>query len=245
MKPIAIIQHEADVAPGNFEQHLRARGRPFELIRLHAGDPLPESSAPYAGLCSLGGNMSVNDDLQWIEAELTLIRDADARGVPVIGHCLGGQLLARALGGSVRPAPHVEMGWGTVGVDDATLAREWLGDDAAGVEFFQWHSDTFELPADARRLLTGTWCANQAYLIERPGYAHIGMQFHIEMTPNLVRRWAADPLAAREVEAERRRTGGPAVQSPEVMVDRVEARAADMYRVAAHLYDRWLRAARD
>jgi hypothetical protein len=65
------------------------------------------------------------------------------------------------------------------------------------------------------------------------------------MTPDLVRLWAADPAAAREVEAERRRTGGPAVQSPEVMVDRVEARAADMYRVAAHLYDRWLRAARD
>ena len=87
--------------------------------------------------------------------------------------------------------------------------------DAAGVEFFQWHSDTFALPADARRLLTGTWCANQAYLIERPGYAHVGMQFHIEMTPELVRRWAADPVAAHEVDAERRRTGGPAVQSPE------------------------------
>jgi GMP synthase-like glutamine amidotransferase len=245
MKPIAIIQHEADVAPGNFEQHLSARGRPVELIRLHAGDPMPVSSAPYAGLCSLGGNMSVNDDLQWIEAELALIRDADARGVPIIGHCLGGQLLARALGGSVTRAAHVEMGWGSVAVDDAALAREWLGDDAAGVEFFQWHSDTFELPAGARRLLTGTWCLNQAYLLERPGYAHIGMQFHIEMTPELVRLWAADPAATREVEAERRRTGGPAVQSPEAMVDRVEARAARMYRVAAHLYDRWLRAARD
>lgn len=245
MKPIAIIQHEADVAPGNFEHHLRARGRPFELIRLHAGDALPVSSVPYAGLCSLGGNMSVNDELPWIDAELALIRDADAHSVPVIGHCLGGQLLARALGGSVTRSPHVEMGWGTVAVDDAALAREWLGDEVADVEFFQWHSDSFELPADARRLLTGTWCANQAYLIERPGCAHVGMQFHIEMTPELVRRCAADPAAADEVDAERRRTGGPAVQSLEAMVERVEARADRMYRVAAHLYDRWLRAARD
>jgi GMP synthase-like glutamine amidotransferase len=240
MRPIAIVQHEADVAPGNFELHLQSRGRPYQLIRLHAGDAVPESSAPFAGLCSLGGNMSVNDDMPWIEPEITLMRDADARGVPIIGHCLGGQLLARAFGAPVTRAPHLELGWGRVAVEDAALAREWLGDDADAVEFFQWHGDTFALPDAARRVLTGPWCANQAYVIERPGYAHVGMQFHIEMTPDLVRLWAADPTAAHEAEAERRRTGGPAVQSPQEMLVDLESRAARMYRVAAHLYDRWL-----
>lgn len=245
MKPIAIVQHEAEVAPGNFEWHLQARGRPYQVIRLHAGDPLPASAAAYAGLCSLGGNMSVNDSLPWIEPEIGLMRDADRRGVPIIGHCLGGQLLARAFGAPVTRAAHVELGWGHVAVDDAALAREWLGEGADAVEFFQWHGDTFTLPVAARRLLTGPWCANQAYVIERDGFAHVGMQFHIEMTPELVRLWANDPAAAREADAERRRTGGPAVQTPQQMVDAVEQRAAKMYRVAAHLYDRWLRGVRD
>lgn len=251
MKPIAILQHEADVAPGNFTEHLARRGRPFDIIALYAGAPVPRSAAPYAGLCSLGGNMSVATDrasgepLPWLEPELALLRDADRHGVPVIGHCLGGQLLARALGGDVRRAPHLEMGWGRVHIDDAALARDWLGEDADAVEFFQWHSDAFDLPPGARRLAGSDFCANQAYVMPRGGFAHVGMQFHIEMTPQLVRLWAADPGAVEQVEAEKRRTGGPAVQTPAQMVDRLEPRAARMDRVAQRLYDRWLSGARD
>jgi GMP synthase-like glutamine amidotransferase len=214
------------------------------VIRVHRGERLPPSAASFAGLCSLGGNMSVNDPLPWISEEIALMQDAEARGVPVIGHCLGGQLLARAFDAAVSRAPHLELGWAPVVVDDAALAREWFGAAADEVEYFQWHGDAFALPAAARRILSGRWCANQAYVIDRPGYSHVGMQFHIEMTPELVRVWAADPAAAREVEAERQRTGGPAVQSPEEMIDEVEVRAARMYRVAAHLYDRWLRGVR-
>lgn len=240
MKPIAIVQHEADVGPGNFEQHLRLRGRSYELICVHRGDAIPDSAAPYGGLCSLGGSMSVNDDLPWIVKEIALMRDADARSVPVIGHCLGGQLLARAFDAAVTRAPHLELGWARVAVDDETRARDWFGEDVAEVELFHWHGDAFELPRLARRVLTGPWSANQAFVIERPTYSHVGMQFHIEMTADMVRTWANDPAAARELEAERRRTGGPAVQSPEVMVNDVEQRAARMYHVAARLYDRWL-----
>jgi GMP synthase-like glutamine amidotransferase len=241
MKPIAIVQHEADVAPGTFEQHLQTRGRSYELIRIDAGDKLPGSAAPYAGVCSLGGNMSVNDPLPWIPEECAFLRDADARGIPIIGHCLGGQLLAKALGGQVTRAPHLEMGWAPVAIDDVALAREWLGEGAEAVELFHWHGDTFEVPPGGRRFLTGPWCANQAFVLPRPGCDHVGMQFHIEMTPELVRCWAADPMAEREYERERTRTGGPAVQSPEEMVRDLEQRSARMYRVAARLYDRWLR----
>ena len=245
MKPIAIVQHEADVGPGNFEQHLQARGRNYEVIRIDLGAALPRSAAPFAGVCSLGGNMSVNDPLPWIADEIAFLRDADARGIPIIGHCLGGQLLARAFGAEVTRAPHLEMGWSPVAVDDAALAREWLGEEGPDtVELFHWHGDTFEIPPGGRRFLTGTCCANQAFVLPRPGYDHVGMQFHIEMTPELVRRWAADPMAAREYERERARTGGPAVQSPQEMVEEVEQRAARMVRVAAHLYDRWLRGVR-
>jgi GMP synthase-like glutamine amidotransferase len=245
MKPIAIVQHEADVAPGNFEQHLQARGRSYIIKRLFDGDPMPGSAQPYAAICSLGGNMSVNDQLPWIEAELALLRDADARGVPIIGHCLGGQLLARAFGAVVDRSPHVEIGWGRLQIDDAERARDWLGAGAADVEYFQWHEDAFGLPAGAYRLLRGDWCPNQAYVIERAGYAHIGMQFHIEMTAELVRLWASDPAAAGAVDAERQRTSGPAVQSPTALLLDLGVRAARMQQVATHLYDRWLRGARD
>lgn len=244
MKPIAIVQHEADVGPGNFEQHLQLRGQSFEVIRIDLGAALPRSAAEYAGVCSLGGNMSVNDLLPWIADEIAFLRDADAQGIPIIGHCLGGQLLARAFGGKVTRAPHLEMGWAPVAVDDAALAREWLGEGADNVELFHWHGDTFEIPPGGRRFVTGPWCANQAFVVPRPGYDHVGMQFHIEMTPELVRSWAADPMAAREYEREKARTGGPAVQSPLAMVEEVEQRAARMERVAAHLYDRWLRGVR-
>ena len=244
MKPIAIVQHEADVGPGNFEQHLQARGRRYEVIRIDSGAALPSSAEPYAGVCSLGGNMSVNDPLPWIADEIAFLRDADARGIPIIGHCLGGQLLARAFGGEVTRASHLEMGWAPVAVDDAALAREWLGERSDAVELFHWHGDTFEIPPGGRRFLTGPHCANQAFVVQRPGYDHVGMQFHIEMTPELVRSWAADPMAAREYERETARTGGPAVQSPQEMVEALEQRAARMQHVAAHLYDRWLRGVR-
>jgi GMP synthase-like glutamine amidotransferase len=244
MKPIAIVQHEADVGPGNFEQHLQLRGRDYEMIRIDSGAALPRSAADYAGVCSLGGNMSVNDPLPWIADEIAFLRDADAQGIPIIGHCLGGQLLARAFGGKVARALHLEMGWAPVAVDDAALAREWLGERSDAVELFHWHGDTFEVPAGGRRFLTGPWCANQAFVVPRPGYDHVGMQFHIEMTPELVRSWTADPMAAREYEREKARTGGRAVQSPLEMVEEVEQRAARMVRVAAHLYDRWLRGVR-
>lgn len=245
MKPIAIVQHEAEVAAGNFADHMQRRARPVELIRVYDGDKVPASAERYAGICSLGGNMSVNDALPWIDDELALLRDADVRGVPVIGHCLGGQLLARALGAEVARAPHVEMGWARVRVEHDALAREWLGEAADAIEYFQWHGDSFDLPDGAQRILGGEWCANQAFVVERDGYAHVGMQFHIEMTPELVRLWTDDPLARREIERERARSGGAVLQSVDEMKAGVEQRAARMYRVAAHLYDRWLRGARD
>ena len=158
---------------------------------------------------------------------------------------VGGQLLARSLGAAVTRNPVKEIGWGRVAVTQPALAREWLGAVAAEVEMFQWHGDTFALPSRACNFLASRWCANQAFVVEHAGVAHIGMQFHCEATPALVRQWTGDDTWYDEVQAEREATGGPAVQSPEQMVDDLEQRAARMYRAAAHLYDRWLRGVSD
>jgi GMP synthase-like glutamine amidotransferase len=240
MKPIVILQHEAGVGPGHFDTWLNARSLPRVIVNVHLGDAVPRSAEPYAGLCSLGGNMSVNDGMPWIATEVTLMQDAVARGVPIIGHCLGGQLLAKALGANVTRNPYKEMGWLPVNVEDAALVSDWFGGSTLG-ELFHWHGDAFDLPPGARRLLSSPLSPNQAFVIERQGVEHLGMQFHIEMTPELVIAWSGDPAAAGEVAEERERTGGPGVQSPEAMREDLERRTAAMKALAWRLYDRWAR----
>jgi GMP synthase-like glutamine amidotransferase len=241
MKPVAILQHEAHVSAGSFGQFLHDRGLPAVTIRIDQGEALPRSAEAFAGICSLGGSMSVNESLQWIEPELAMMRDADARGRPLIGHCLGGQMIARALGGAVRPAEFKELGWGEVTVDDPLRARDWLGSNAGAIEVFHWHGDVFDPPPGARHLMSSALCRHQAYVIERDGFAHLGMQFHIEMTPELVRSWVDDPQAEIEVADEQRRNGGPGVQRPQAMLVDLEARARRMQVIAYRMYERWAR----
>ena len=91
--------------------------------------------------------MSVNDDLPWIPGTLQLIRNAVAKGVPVLGHCLGAQLMSRALGGVVGPNPAKEIGWGRVDVADSDEARDWFG-DTRGFLAFHWHVPDYQLRAE-------------------------------------------------------------------------------------------------
>lgn len=163
MKPIAIFQHEADTPPGYFATWLAQEGLPYTVVRLDAGDPVPQRAAVFAGLCFMGGAMSVNDQLAFIEPECALIRAADAAGVPVIGHCLGGQLIAKALGAPVVRHTLKEIGWQPLYPSDPALAQEWLGPEVPErLETFQWHGDTFALPPGARNFLSSPLCANQA-----------------------------------------------------------------------------------
>ena len=243
MKPIVIVQHEADAGPGHFERYLLKKNLPYRTVHVHAGDPMPSSAEPYAGMCSLGGSMSANDDLPWIDDELALMRDADRLGVPIIGHCLGGQLLAKALGAPVTPNAMKEIGWSEVDVDNAELAREWIGNEPA-FELFQWHGDTFDLPAGARRFLTSRLCANQAFVVDREHHAHLGMQFHVEMTPQLVNAWVTDPSGVHEIAEAFERQGGAGVQRAAEIVLNVDERTQRMSRLADRIYQRWLRGAR-
>ncbi len=242
-RPVAILQHHGDVGPGYFEDWLREHRIDYRLVRIDQGEPVPECADDYAGICSLGGPMSVNDAPPWIGPELQLLRSAVGAGVPVIGHCLGGQLLARALGAAVTRNPVKEIGWGRVSITQPRLAREWLGATQAEFEMFQWHGDAFALPARATNFLASRWCENQAFVLEHAGVAHIGMQFHCEATAAIVLSWSGDDAWYDEVQAEREATGGPAVQDAEAMREDLDARCAAMHVVAARIYARWWRGA--
>jgi GMP synthase-like glutamine amidotransferase len=231
MKPIAVFQHSRLVGPGHFANFLNARKRIWQLIRIDLGDAVPQSCEAFSGLCFLGGEMSVNDPLPWIEAELELIREAVARDIPVIGHCLGGQLMSKALGGKVGPNSVREIGWGRVSVTDSSTAREWLG-DLGEFDSFHWHGETFTLPTGAQALLSSRFCGNQAFVLG----PHLGMQCHVEMTRELISDWAdewANETAALDVPQE-------SVQSANAMLAEIDAKLPAMQHATERLYERWL-----
>ncbi len=231
MHPVLIFRHSATEGPGYFSTFLDQHAIPWQLVRIDAGDAVPADLNGVSGLCLMGGPMSVNDDLPWIPPVLALIRQAVAAGTPVIGHCLGGQLIAKALGGHVGANPIKEIGWGDLTVTDPDAARPWVGDVSQPLPGFHWHGETFSLPEGARRILKSAWCDNQAYVLDD---RHIGMQCHVEMTPELIATWCengADEIAASD---------SPAVQQPLAILADVESRTVQLHALADKIYSRWI-----
>jgi GMP synthase-like glutamine amidotransferase len=234
MKPVAIFRHFRTEGPGYFATYLDAQTVPWQLIRLDAGEPVPALPADYSGLAFMGGPMSVNDDLPWVAPALRLIRDAVARDLPVLGHCLGGQLIAKALGAEVTRAPTKEIGWGKVTLCADPLAAEWFPALPRTFDSFHWHGETFAIPSGATRLMSSRWCENQAFALGNT----LAMQCHIEMTEELVRAWCAS--GAKEIAA----SSSPGVQPPEVIQADLESKVAALHRVADAAYRRWTGALR-
>ncbi len=231
---IAIFRHSATEGPGYFADFLDEHSIPWQLIRIDAGDAVPQDSSAYSGLVFMGGPMSVNDDLPWIARELALIRHAVAQDIPVLGHCLGGQLLAKALGGVVTRNPVKEIGWGKVHVSGNDQARDWFG-NIQMFDAFHWHGETFSLPqVGARRavpLLFSAHCAYQAFALGK----HLGLQCHIEMTAAMIQKWCE--AGADEIAAD---AGNPAVQSAQAMQAQMADQLPQLHAVARQLYQHWL-----
>jgi GMP synthase-like glutamine amidotransferase len=231
MKPVAIFRHAATEGPGYFATYLTRRHVPWRVIRIDEGDAVPDSPRDYGGIVFMGGPMSVNDDLPWIGPALRLIRAAVDAGVPVLGHCLGGQLMAKALGGDVMRNPVKEIGWGEVEVLANDVAASWFGPGVRSFSSFHWHGETFTIPPGATRIAASPYCENQAFA----SGPHLGMQCHVEMTPDLIRAWCND--WGREVERLARRW--PSVQTPAQMMESVVERTRELNSIADGIYDRW------
>ena len=231
MKPVVIFRHAPTEGPGYFATYLSRHGIPWQVVRIDEGEPVPGDPRAFSGMAFMGGPMSVNDGLAWIPAVLALIRAAVAADVPTVGHCLGGQLMAKALGGGVVRNPVKEIGWGRVDVPENAEARRWLGASLKSFEAFHWHGETFSLPPGAERIASSPYCENQAFALGR----HLGMQFHVEMTPELIRTWCQE--WDKEVQSLAARV--PSVQTPAEMTDAVEDKVRVLNAVADRLYDCW------
>jgi len=233
MKPVLILQNMRHDGPAYLATWLARQGVAYELVDASLDHPLPSSISSYAALAVLGGAMSANDPLPFLRGAEQLILEAMDLGRPVIGHCLGGQLMSRALGGSVGRNPVKEIGWGEIQVADVPEARHWLG-DVAGFESFHWHGETFSIPPGATRIAGNAHCANQMFVMG----PHLGMQCHVEITPEMIRTWCRDWDKERVGEPPER-IGGGSMQPAQVMQVDMERRCDALHRVAARLYRRW------
>ncbi len=182
------LQHVRCEPPGRIQHALEAEGVRIRAIRAFAGDPVPREMGEALGLVIMGGPMGVYDReaFPFLVDELRLIENALKKGRPVLGVCLGCQLLATALGGRVRCGPRKEIGWYPVRLTEAARTDPLLGSSPESFVALHWHGDVFDLPPGAERLAFSAVTENQAF---RYGENAYGFLFHMEVTAAIVREW--------------------------------------------------------
>ena len=229
---VLVLQHIPCEHPGVFLEVMSERAVEAVPVELDRGEALPDWRE-FDALLAMGGPMGVDDDAahSWLGAEKELVREAVEDGRPFLGVCLGVQLLAASLGARVHPAERAEVGLLPVelteeGREDPLFAG--LGDPLVSL---QWHGDTFELPEGAVRLARSDEVPNQAF---RAGAKAYGIQFHLEVTAEMVREWAEVPAYQRSL-AE---TLGEA-RGAEFIAD-AERRAEEFHPAARGLFGNWL-----
>ena len=170
---------------GRIAAALDQRGIGYRYVDACASAAGPVDWESAAGLIFMGGPMSANDDLPFIRDELRLIERAAAAGRPILGVCLGAQLIARALGANVYRNPVKEIGWAQIHWTQAAHQDPLFHGLLESETVFHWHGETFDLPDGAECLASSDACRHQAFRVATA----YGLQFHLEVTPEMIVNW--------------------------------------------------------
>lgn len=200
MKRLLVFQHVPHEILGTFNPLLKEAGFRIRYVNFGRTPDEQPNVEKYDGLIILGGPMCVDQSERYphLKTEIAAIEAAIEHRMPVLGICLGAQLIASALGAHVYKNPVKEIGWYDV-TPTQEGARDPLFRTFNGTEkIFQWHGDTFDIPRDAVQLATSPDCANQAF---RYGDRTYGLQFHLEVDEPLVQRWLKTPVHVKELDA--------------------------------------------
>ena len=205
---LLVLQHITCEHPGVFADVMAERDVEWVPVELDEGEALPDWRA-FDGVIAMGGPMSVNDEAEhpWLVQEKALVREVIAADRPFLGVCLGVQLLASALGGKVRPMAQSEVGLLPVERTEAGRCDPVLGPLEAPIVSLQWHGDTFDIPDGGVLLASSPAAPNQAF---RYGDAAYGIQFHLEVTPEMAEQWAGVPEYSAALTATLGEEGGKA-----------------------------------
>jgi GMP synthase (glutamine-hydrolysing) len=215
---ILVLRHEPFEHLGHFARLLEMKQIPFAYRDL--GQPLSVEGC--AGAIIMGGPQSANDPNPGLIAEMRLIEEVLDAGVPILGVCLGAQLIAKVLGGRVYRNAEEEIGWAPVYFTDAAKNDPVLGGFASPTTFFHWHGETFELPQGATWLAYSDLCKQQAFRYAGNVY---GVQFHPEIQPAMIVDWSAQPANCGSVET---------------LAQPIDPQAFDTERLARGVLEGWL-----
>jgi GMP synthase-like glutamine amidotransferase len=211
-------EHLGLIAPA-----LEAAGLEYEYVDLPSDANRPLDLKAAGGLIFMGGPRSVNDDLDYVRREIEVIRQAAHRGFPMLGVCLGAQLIAKALGARVYRNAVKEIGWFPVRWREAAAEDALLAGLPNPATVFHWHGETFDLPEGAVWLASSGACRHQAF---RCGGNIYGLQFHLEVTPGMIAGWIEEDENSADV-----REVAPPIDP--------EAGAAELARMGAAVFGRW------
>lgn len=193
---VLVFRHIPFEGLGLIAPALKRNSKEFLYIETYSsGIEFPDVTSAQA-LIFMGGPMSANDDLPYLQREIECIRAAHAAGIPMLGICLGAQLIAKALGGAVQRNPVKEIGWFPIEFTDAAAHDPLFSGLNQPETVFHWHGETFDLPPGAELLASSENCRNQAFRLGPNTYA---LQFHLEVTPDMISDWCTQDANCGDV----------------------------------------------